>query len=128
MCLNVGPAGFGNLLDVVYGLSNVARCVKQGQLALVAEFVLMRLHAQQDPTLAGSDRAAEIAQFVAACVLDALDRPGNTAAHLLFLGLYHLLEVAHQRRRERLLVLERWRGSRLGLRNSIRGALRGLTG
>jgi hypothetical protein len=62
MRLNIRPACVCNTLDTARRLLNVARSLKQSELALVAKLVLMRLHAQREPALTGCNGAAEVLQ------------------------------------------------------------------
>jgi len=55
----------------------------------------MCLHAQQEAVLAGSDDAAEIAQFLTARRLDPAHRAGDPLAHPRALIFNHGLEIAH---------------------------------
>jgi hypothetical protein len=60
----------GNALDSACRLLNVPRCIKQRELTFFAdfaEFVFVRLHAQQESAFARRDSAAEVPQFVLAC-------------------------------------------------------------
>ncbi len=79
---------------------------EQRHLAAPPELVLVRLHAQQEPALAGRDRVAETAQLLCAGRAQLLDRAADALAHLRLLLLPQLLQV---------LLLKRLRVSSLVL-------------
>jgi hypothetical protein len=91
--LDVLPAGPGKVLDAVHYLADAARGLKHGQLALAADLVFVRLHAEQETALAGGHGAAEIAQLVLAGLLQLLHGAGDAGAHLLLMHLPDLLQV-----------------------------------
>ena len=64
--LDVVPAGFGNALDAVNGIAELARRPVQGELASQRQLILVRLHAQENSTLAACDGPAEFLDVLAA--------------------------------------------------------------
>src|SRR6185369_16595014 len=77
---NFIPARIGNALHAIERLLQIARRAVQRHLATAAQLIVIGLHADQQPTFASADIAAEFADVGCACSLDCLDCGSDAVA------------------------------------------------